>query len=292
MTSWTIAVGAQVATVGVVVEESAQHVGGAFEVAHALEERGDSQASPRSAGFEIVEPGLAREQQRREHVGGMRRHRHDAGLHRLAAEQVGDPPGGLEAAHRFVGGEPRAGREPVAVQLAGEHRLAFIEREIEVIATVGRDVEFTHDLGRRVVEAARVVAQVERREVEAERVRAVEQRLHGDLRAGHGGVAAQAFDHRLEVRDVLLDASVGRAVGLLCAADGGDLAGQQRQRACVDQRMILGQRRAQAGVHEAQLLAVELVAGAVREVVVHGGHQLGVASQAGLQRRRGDDPAA
>ena len=175
---------AQVTAVGVVREQRAQHARRGLEIIHPLEQRRDPQPPARRAGRRIVQPRLPRQQQRREHIGRRRRHRDHAGLHRLRAEPIDNPPRRLKAPQRLVRRQPRAGREPVAIQLPREQCLALLGRQIEVAAALGRNVELVDHPRRRFVKLARVIAQIQRGEVKAERARPVQQRLHRHLRAG------------------------------------------------------------------------------------------------------------
>ena len=179
------------ASVGVALEERFEHRGGAVEVVDPFEERGDTDAAAGRALGDVVEAGLAGEQDWGEDVGWAFAHRDDAGAGGVGPADALDPPCGAEAAQGVivVRGQRHAGGVVIAVEFAGKEGFALFGVEIEVAAAGRQHVEGAQDGVGRLVEVGGVIADIERGEVEAECAGAVDQRLHHGV--GGGGRAVR-----------------------------------------------------------------------------------------------------
>ena len=121
-------------------------------------------------------------------------------------------------ASRVSSERSRAGRreQAPALQLAPEQRHSIIFGEIAKAPAAGQRLGRCEEVIDRGQEAVAVLAHVEGGEVEAEDPHAVDQRLHQEVGAGAGAVAAQAGVDLLQV----LQERLGRGVGGVGGAVG------------------------------------------------------------------------
>jgi hypothetical protein len=227
-----VAAPADVPPVARLGQEPVEDLRRALEVVHGLEQRDDVEP--------VVDPGVASHDQDGEHVGGALGHRDHVRVDGVRADAV------VRAAH-----EPEQPQRLVRLRVEVEHGrgqgagLVELAREdlhapvlVESLPVVAVAVPGEHRREGAAV-TARVLAQVEGHEVEAEHLRldlevadpAVRQRVAVD--------AAQALAQRDEVGDQLAGVCVHTGAGAVVRAPG---AGRRRlgaQQHLVDQREVL-----------------------------------------------------
>ena len=187
--------------IGAVTEERAENGRGAVKVGDPLKQGRNPDAAARGPTMDVVESGLPRDQDGREHIGGVFGHRDDAGLYGVFSANALNAPGCSEAAQGVVvvGRHGVANGEVVAVELAGEKFLSLVLVQFQIAAAGRLNVQAVeHGVSRR-MESIGVVAHVEGGQMEAERPGAVDQRLDHLLGAGIGAVVAQAVGDVLQV---------------------------------------------------------------------------------------------
>jgi hypothetical protein len=249
----------EVARVGGVREEALHDRGGGVEVLHRLEQRHHVEG--------VCDPGVLRQEQDREDVARPPGHAHDAGVDGGRPHpRVGpaDEAGKLE---RVVRGraevEDGGGEGPRAQDLARQDPDALLLGRGRVVEARAVAPE---DLRERFGVAAGVLAQVQRREVEAE-----------DLGLGHEGrepargqplalVGPQALLHEAEVPEEGPGRSVGARARAMVGPPGSPRGLERRPELAVDERHLLA-----VGLADVALGRAARLVGEERRV---GGHAL------------------
>ncbi len=206
------------APVGGVGEHLVEDPVGLLELVGGLEQRNDADLRP--AGVEVDQAGLAGQHGRGEDVVGALAHRDDVRLDDLGAEALERLPNGVEdggVQRRRAGGQRAAGAQLLRQQLA-----PVVAGHVRV--PPGLLAQPVEELAERVVVGVGVLADVHRRQVQAEGGEGADGPLEAPVGDEPAAVGAQRVLDELEVGEELGGAQVVAAL-LVRGALGEALAG-------------------------------------------------------------------